>query len=37
MLVVLRFLFQSLLTGLVTKGLGRFLPLARRFLALIWR
>ena len=37
MLLVIRFLFQTLLTGLVTKGLGKFFPIVRRFLALIWR
>ncbi|MBB4636258.1 hypothetical protein FHS01_002276 [Longimicrobium terrae] len=37
MLLVIRFLFRTLLTGLVTKGLGKFFPLVRRLLALIWR
>lgn len=33
---VLRWLFRSLLLALATKLLGRFLPLLRRLLRVLW-
>lgn len=34
---LLRWIFQSLLLAVATRVLGRFLPLLRRLLRVIWR
>lgn len=36
MLVVLRWIFRSLFLALLTRGLGRFLPLLRRLLRILF-
>jgi hypothetical protein len=36
-MLVLRFLFRSLILGAVTRLLGGFFPIGRRLLRLIWR
>lgn len=37
MLFLFRFIFKTVLLGLVTKALGRFFPIVLRLFRMLWR